>query len=152
MLRLRMMGFKPIHLSVKSGFNPINVSLKSKVTKGIKYINGKPKLMDIGGPLRSANNSVSSVYYISPDGKTLARISNHWSDSNISGVKTCGNIKDCWWRLIGKQGSSTNKSFQVGFTDFEKLQNTGLNTGELKYYGNKLDRMFFGDTLQIGKL
>ena len=141
MLKLRMKGFKPIYFSPKKteGFNGQLLKLKDTI-HGIQKRSALDSWKQVR-PLSDSNEIAGSVYYISRDGKKLARISDHWSDSNITGVKTCGPIKSCWWRLVGRQGNSTNKKYQVGIIDLKKLSNSPLN-----------DRQFFGDTLVKGKI
>ena len=98
-----------------------------------KYLFGGPlkligkKLRRLGYRLKYTSPSnltgkTGSVYYISRDGTKLVRISDHWSSSNVGGVNTCGNIKDCFWRLRGKPGQVTNTEYQAGIIDLVKLK------------------------------
>jgi len=63
-----------------------------------------------------------SIYLVSPDKTKLIRISDHWSDSNIPGVKKCGRIGSCVWFLIGDQKIPVKEKFQAGIVDIIKLR------------------------------
>ena len=63
-----------------------------------------------------------SKYLISPDKTKLIRISNHWSDSNMEGVKKCGKIGTCIWFLIGDPNTKIFQKYQAGICDIIKLR------------------------------
>ena len=47
-----------------------------------------------------------SAYWLSEDGQYLLRLSDHWSEADKGQrVKTCGNIRACWWSLAGHRVS-----------------------------------------------
>ena len=51
-----------------------------------------------------------SAYWVSADGSTLVRVSDHWCGAT-SGMKRCHNIRSCIWSLRGK----VRTVFQDGF-------------------------------------
>lgn len=63
-----------------------------------------------------------SKYLISPDKTKLIRISNHWSDSNIPGIKKCGRIGSCVWFLVGDPNMNVFQKYQAGICDIIKLR------------------------------
>lgn len=63
-----------------------------------------------------------SVYLISPDKTKLVRISDHWSDSNIPGVRKCGRIASCVWFLVGDPYIVVKEKFQAGIAEIIKLR------------------------------
>ena len=87
----------------------------------------------------------SSAYFIDPTKTKLLRISDHWSESNVGNVRTCGWIRKCYWRLLGKQGSKSQGSIQAGIIDLSKLQNPDeiINPN----HNIRSVRRYFGDTL-----
>ena len=63
-----------------------------------------------------------SKYLISPDKTKLIRISNHWSDSNMQGIKKCGKIGSCVWFLVGNPEEKVFQKYQAGICDIIKLR------------------------------
>lgn len=43
-----------------------------------------------------------SAYWVSADDSTLIRVSDHWSKAATKKVKSCQNIRSCYWWLRGK--------------------------------------------------
>ena len=63
-----------------------------------------------------------SKYLISPDKTKLIRISNHWSDSNMEGVRKCGKIGTCIWFLVGDPNTKIFQKYQAGICDIIRLR------------------------------
>ena len=129
-------------------FQPVCAAWVGRILKGTTLI--RTEEMDIDGCVRASGkvkslpqkvrlgnhdwtiNFVSvngyfgsvSIYYRSGD--YLLRISDHWSESNLS-VKQCGNIRSCYWRLKGmthqfsRLNGSDNK-FQGGIIKMSDLE------------------------------
>ena len=97
-----------------------------KNTKGIfdfLWTNDDPKVLinkakKLG--FKPDYKSKSSYYLISPDKLKLIRISDHWSSTNIPGLKTCKNIGSCYWTLIHNKKINVQK-YQAGIAFIGKL-------------------------------
>lgn len=74
------------------------------------------------GYIPSYASKSKSRYLISPDKTKLIRISNHWSDSNMLGVRKCGKIGSCVWFLIGDPETKIFQRYQAGICDIIKLR------------------------------
>lgn len=72
--------------------------------------------------ISKTHGRISSIYYISPDKTKLIRISNHWSMSNIKGVKECNYIGNCYWILNSDKKIITTKPWQAGEIEMIKLR------------------------------
>lgn len=72
--------------------------------------------------LSNKKGYVGSIYYISPDKTKLIRVSDHWSTSNIKGVKTVGYIGNCLWILKSNNVKYCNDKYQVGIIELIKLR------------------------------
>ena len=59
-----------------------------------------------------------SVYWISTDGTTLIRVSDHWSTASCHNeretVNRCKSIRKCFWRLCGRAKSETVEFKDLG--------------------------------------
>lgn len=83
-----------------------------------KIDNNKFRLKHIS----NKKSNVGSVYYISIDNTKLIRISDHWSKSNIRGVREVGYIGNCLWILNSNKLKYCKHKYQVGIIDILKLR------------------------------
>jgi hypothetical protein len=65
---------------------------------------------------------LSSIYYMNPNRTQLLRVSDHWSKSNIEGVKQVGYIGNCIWNLYSDKVKKCNDKYQIGIIDMIKLR------------------------------
>lgn len=64
--------------------------------------------------------SSKSIYYVSDSDQYLIRVSDHWSESDFRGVKTCGNIRSCFWTINGRKQPVVSR-FHGGIVKFSDL-------------------------------
>lgn len=77
--------------------------------------------------------SKDSKYYISSDGETLYRVSNHWS------LSECPFIASCVWILLDTKGKKNIGTFRIGaikFKDLKNIRDIKLTT-RIGYYSGK---------------
>ena len=77
-----------------------------------------------------------SVYWESADGSTLVRVSDHWSTDTCvgrtaRGVKLCGRIRSCFWRLSGHMNPVRKdwKSLSGGIVRYDSMRWLGPQEG-----------------------
>ncbi len=63
----------------------------------------------------------SSEYYISNDGLTLYRVSNHWS------LSECEFIASCIWQLLDTKGKTNYHKTRIGAIKFKNLTPITIN-------------------------
>ena len=92
-----------------------------------EYIDSSDNVMDLINKTKKEKytpdfkSESNSYYLISPNKRYLIRISDHWSDSNISSIKCVGNIGSCYWKLTSKKVVKDVKKYQMGIVCIQNI-------------------------------